>query len=112
MPPKELLKLILDIESVIQELEFVIELCSGDYFKFNSNFLVIRTVERNLEIIGEAVKKILLIDPSLKISSTRDIIGLRNILAHAYDSIDPSTLWKIIIKDIPVLKEEILKIKE
>jgi uncharacterized protein with HEPN domain len=64
-----------------------------------------------LEIIGEAVKNKLLIDPSLKISSTRDIIGLRNILAHAYDSIEPSTLWKIIIKDIPVLKEEILKIK-
>jgi uncharacterized protein with HEPN domain len=28
-------------------------------------------------------------------------------IVHAYDSIDPTTLWKIMIKDLPVLKEEI-----
>lgn len=111
MPPRELLKLILDIESIISEIEEVIEISSKDYNKFCSNFLAVRTVERNLEIIGEAVRKMLLVDPSLQISSTRDIIGLRNILAHAYDAIEPTTLWKIIIKDLPILKDEIGKIK-
>lgn len=111
MPPNELLKLILDAESVISEIEQVIEISSKDYRKFSGNFLALRTAERNLQIIGEAIKKILLIDPNLKISSSRDIIGLRNMLAHAYDAIDPTTIWKIIIKDIPVLKEEIKTIK-
>lgn len=111
MPPRELLKLILDIESIISEIEEVIEISSKDYSKFRNNFLAVRTVERNLEIIGEAVRKMLLVDPSLQISSTRDIIGLRNILAHAYDAIEPTTLWKIIIKDLPILKDEIGKIK-
>jgi len=32
-------------------------------------------------------------------------------IVHAYDSIDPTTLWKIIIKDLPLLKEEIQKIR-
>lgn len=111
MPPRELLKLILDIESIISEIEEVIEISYKDYSKFYNNFLAVRTVERNLEIIGEAVRKMLLVDPLLQISSTRDIIGLRNILAHAYDAIEPTTLWKIIIKDLPILKDEIGKIK-
>ncbi|WP_245943316.1 HepT-like ribonuclease domain-containing protein [Algoriphagus aquaeductus] len=36
---------------------------------------------------------------------------MRNILAHAYDAIEPTTLWKINIKDLPILKDEIGKIK-
>ncbi len=111
MPPRELLKLILDIESIISEIEEVIEISSKDYSKFCNNFLAVRTVERILEIIGEAVRKMLHFDPTLQISSTRDIIGLRNILAHAYDAIEPTTLWKINIKDLPILKDEIGKIK-
>jgi uncharacterized protein with HEPN domain len=74
--------------------------------------MAIRTVERDLEIIGEAVKKIIAIDNKLKISSARDIIGLRNMIVHAYDSIDPTTLWKIIINDLPILKSEISTVKQ
>ena len=102
MPPKEVLKYILDVESVIEELENVISLHSSDYTKFSSNFMAIRTVERDLEIIGEAVRKLKEIDPHLKISSYRQIIGLRNMIVHAYDSIDPTTLWRILIKDLPI----------
>lgn len=58
MPPKKILKYILDIESVIRELELVIEINERDYSKFSTNFMAVRTVERDLEIIGEAVRKI------------------------------------------------------
>ncbi|MDF9795815.1 uncharacterized protein with HEPN domain [Catalinimonas alkaloidigena] len=112
MPPKEVLKYILDIESLIKELENVISLHAGDYTKFSSNFMAVRTVERDLEIIGEAVRKLKEIDPHLKISGYKQIIGLRNMIVHAYDSIDPTTLWRILLKDIPVLKEEIKEIKK
>ena len=54
MPPKEVLKYILDIEAVIEELEQVVSLHAGDYAKFSSNFMATRTVERDLGIIGEA----------------------------------------------------------
>jgi len=42
MPPKKILKFILDIESVIQELEQVIELNSRDYCNISSNFMAVR----------------------------------------------------------------------
>ena len=74
-----------------------------DYQKFSSNFMAVRTIERDLEIIGEAVRKLLEIDPSLKISSSKQIIGLRNMIVHAYDAIDPTTLWRMLLKDLPIL---------
>jgi uncharacterized protein with HEPN domain len=112
MPPKEILKYLLDIESVIDELEKVVSLNSRDYEKFSSNFMAVRTVERDLEIIGEAVRKIKELDPLLEISSSKQIIGLRNMIVHAYDSIDPTALWRILLKDLPVLKKEIKNIKQ
>ncbi|OOG70488.1 DUF86 domain-containing protein [Algoriphagus sp. A40] len=111
MPPREVLKYILDIESVIEELEKVVEIHQSNYSKFSANFMAVRTVERDLEIIGEAIKKILHLDPSIKIKSSKDIIGLRNMIVHAYDSIDPTTLWKIVIMDLPELKKEMEELK-
>jgi len=62
-------------------------------------------------IIGEALGNILKIYTEIQISSSRDIIGLRNIIVHAFDSIDPTILWRIMIKDLPLLKDEIRKLK-
>lgn len=70
-----------------------------------------RAVERDLEIIGEAIKKMTMINPNLQITSSKNIIGLRNIIAHAYDSVEPEMLWGIIQKNIPVLAEEIQNLR-
>ena len=43
----------------------------------------------------------------IEIANAREIIGLRNIIAHAYDSVDYPKLWAVIINHIPKLKEEI-----
>lgn len=50
MPRKEILKYILDIESVISELEDIIEMHDHVYEKFNENFVSIRAVERDLMV--------------------------------------------------------------
>lgn len=112
MLPKSVLKYLLDIEAIISELESIIELHEMDYTKFSESFISVRAVERDLMIIGEAINKISKQEPNIKISSTKHIIGLRNMIVHAYDSIDPTTLWKILMKDIPVLKSEIQNLKK
>lgn len=111
MQHNELLKYLLDIESVIEELEQIIEIHSMDYYSFSANFMAVRTTERDLMIIGEAISKILKLNPEVQISGAKHIIGLRNMIVHAYDAIDPTTLWRILIKDVPVLKKEIHEIK-
>lgn len=62
-------------------------------------------------IIGEAINKIVQINSEVRISGVKQIIGLRNLIVHAYDSIEPSVLWRILIKDIPTLKKELEALK-
>ena len=111
MLPKAILKYLLDIETIISELEKIVELHEVNFNKFCENFISVRAVERDLMIIGEAVNKIIKYEPSIKISNSKHIVGLRNMIVHAYDSIDTTTLWKILIKDIPILKKEIMELK-
>lgn len=110
MQPK-LLKYILDIESVIEEIETIKQKTQGDFNKFFDDIILQRAIERDLEIIGEAMRKILEIDPNIQITAAKNIIGLRNIISHAYDSVEPEMLWGIIQKNIPVLADEIQKLK-
>ncbi len=69
-----------------------------------------RAVEREIEIIGEAMGKLLKTNPNISISYSRIIVDLRNRVIHAYDSVDDILIWKIIMKDIPVLLEEAKKL--
>ena len=68
-----------------------------------------RAVERDLEIIGEAMNRILTRDNEfhLKISNAKAIVGLRNQVIHAYDSISDENIWSILTNHLPKLKEEI-----
>lgn len=110
MQPK-LLKYILDIESVVKEIESIKRKAQNDFNIFSDDIILQRAVERDLEIIGEAIRKIIEIKPNVQITASKNIIGLRNIISHAYDSVEPEMLWGIIYKNIPILAEEIQKLK-
>ena len=110
MLPDRKLKYLLDIESIIHEIEFVKKEVPT-FTDFEKNMLATRAVERHLEIIGEAVNKLRKIAPNIAISNADKMVGLRNLIIHSYDSVDVAILWGIIQKNIPVLKEEILRLK-
>ncbi|MES2445571.1 MAG: HepT-like ribonuclease domain-containing protein [Bacteroidota bacterium] len=99
-------KLLTDIKisilSIYEHLENNLEL---EVYK--SNKTKRRAVERELEIIGEAINKLLKINPEIVISYSRQIVDLRNKIIHSYDNVNDIVIWKIIIKDIPVLQKEI-----
>lgn len=78
-----------------------------NFFNFQNNRMLKKAIEREFEIIGEAINRILKIDNDISITSSRKIVDLRNYLAHAYDTIDYSTLWAIISKHLPKLEIEI-----
>ncbi len=111
LPHKRIPKLLMDIESIIDELDKIVHHHNRDFNDFSASFIPVRAVERDLVIIGEAVSQIRKLDKELPISSADQIIGLRNLIVHAYDSIDPAALWRILIKDLPVLKEEVKTLK-
>jgi uncharacterized protein with HEPN domain len=60
-----------------------------------------------LEIIGEAMNRILAKDESIKLSGARKIVDTRNRIIHGYDSVSVEILWNIIIQHLPILKQEV-----
>ena len=79
---------------------------------FSESQLYQDAVVRNLEIIGEAVKRL----PKELIKKYPDvgwkkIVGLRDILIHAYFGIDIEIIWDVVQNKIPELKEQILIIQ-
>lgn len=111
MRHSRMLKYLLDIEQVIGEIEELSGRFQGDFTQFEHDWVSRRAIERDLQIIGEAVNKLIQLNPEINITSASNIIGLRNIIVHAYDSVEYEMIWAIIQKDIPVLKQEVLKLK-
>ena len=99
-------KYLYDIDACVTRLEKHLSICPT-YFDFEINITVIKAVEREFEIIGEALRNIRNNDANILISDQSKIIGLRNIIAHSYDSVEPSQLWGIIKNHIPKLKNEV-----
>jgi len=64
-------------------------------------------VERNLEIIGEALKRILDKKHSIRITNARKIVDTRNRIIHGYNSVSDDVIWGIIVRHLPELKKEI-----
>lgn len=72
-----------------------------------ANKLLRRGVEREIEIIGEAMNQILTIEPEIRIESARKIIDTRNWVIHSYDTVDDVIIWGIVSKHLPKLEKEI-----
>ncbi len=70
-------KWLYDICFSIEEIEGYFQEEEKSFERFKQNILLKRAIERNLEIIGEAVNRILLRDPEIKIDNARRIVGLR-----------------------------------
>lgn len=102
----EIQKLIYDILTSIQSIDGYIE--NNRTFEFYlANKVVRRAVEREIEIIGEAVKRISDFDATFIITNAKSIINTRNRVIHAYDSVDNTIIWGIVIKHLPNLKAEL-----
>ncbi len=66
-----------------------------------------RAVERNIEIIGEAMNRILQIEPDIALSNTRQMVNTRNRIIHGYDTVSDEIIWSIVFQHLPLLKAEI-----
>ena len=111
---EEIKKSLFDIKTSIESIyEYLGE--KRDFERFKSQKVIKRAVEREFEIIGEALNRILKIDNTIAITSSRKIVDLRNYIIHAYDNVADEILWGIIINHLPKLEKEVkefLKEKE
>lgn len=100
-------KYLIDILNSILEIESFMETRPRMFETFCQDTLFRRGVERNIEIMGEAMNQALKLNSTLPITSARKIVDTRNFVIHSYDSLKPDILWSIVINHLPVLKNEI-----
>jgi uncharacterized protein with HEPN domain len=103
--PHSRAKLIADILMACTDIE---NFCAGHcYDDFVDDRLLQAGIERELEIVGEALNRLHQTDPDWldeSIPEYRRIIGLRNIIAHGYDIVDYDIIWDLARNHVPALK--------
>ena len=73
--------------------------CQGKTLdQYRKDELLRSGVERQLEILGEALNRALAEEPGLekKIPEARRIVGIRNRIIHGYDSVDDEIIWNVV----------------
>ncbi len=96
-----------DMLTAIEEIDSFFDGKPKIFENFNNNICLKRAVERNIEIIGEAMNRILKEFRDIKITNSRKIVDARNYIIHGYDSLSADILWSIVINHLPLLKSEI-----
>ncbi len=99
-----------DILKSIEEIEKYFAGKPMFFENFKQDIKTRRAVERNLEIIGEAIGRILKKDPSIQITNARKVVDTRNKITHGYDVVSDELIWGIIINHLPKLKQEVLEL--
>lgn len=95
-----------DILSSINEIESYYIDTPKLFEVYQNDLRTKRVVERNIEIIGEAMNRILKLDSEIIISNSRKIVDVRNRIIHGYDSVSDDVIWGMVIKNLPILQKE------
>ncbi|AGK60039.1 hypothetical protein Asulf_00003 [Archaeoglobus sulfaticallidus PM70-1] len=103
------------VQDMLEAIEKIERYTSSieDLEDFMREDMVVDAVLRNLEIIGEAAKNI----PEDLRSKYGEIpwkrvVGLRNVVIHGYFAVDLEVVWVIVKRQLPELKEVLLKMME
>ena len=103
---REIKKHLFDIKTSIDSInEYLGE--KRNFSEYQENKLLRRGIEREIEIIGEAMNRILKLDQETQIENARQIVDTRNWVIHGYDKVDDVVIWGIVSNHLPKLKKEI-----
>ncbi len=98
------------LEDIRQAVTDIKEFTAGKSFEgYAADALLKAGVERKFEIVGEALRHLERIEPSVlsRITNYRRIIAFRNILVHGYATVDDRVIWDVVEEDVPVLSREV-----
>jgi len=95
---------------MLQAARSVLAFTSGRTFEEYLGDLMLRSaVERQLEIVGEALRQMLAVFPESEATfhGAREIIAFRNRLARGYAQLDHEVVWGVVEEDLPALVEQL-----
>jgi len=98
------------LEDIRQACKCILEFTEDKTLSGYSNDILLHSgVERQFEIVGEALSRLVKIQPDIagQISHYKHIISFRNILIHGYDIVEDAIVWDVITKELPLLYEQV-----
>lgn len=95
-----------DIEKSISNVSSFVSAVNS-FEEYSKDILIRRAVEREIEIIGEAMARILKIDSNINIPDARKIVSIRNRIIHGYDEIDDVVVYVVATKHLTLLQKHI-----
>ena len=95
-----------DIELSIKEIHDFLP-SPQNYLLFQYDLKTRKAVERNIEIIGEAMKRIIEVEPGILVSDSQKIVDTRNRIIHGYDTVSADIIWLIVTRYLPILEKEV-----
>jgi uncharacterized protein with HEPN domain len=101
-----------DILNAINEIDSFFTESPKTFSAFKNDVKTRRAVERNLEIIGEAMSRVLQIDNKIELKNSRKIVDTRNRIIHGYDSVSDEIIWNIIEIQLPELRQDVASLLE
>lgn len=90
----------------LQAADLVNEFSKGaDFAGYQQNAMLRSAVERQFEIIGEALNQLSKVDAGLagKVPDLARIVAFRNILIHGYATVDDALVWQLVNEKLPDL---------
>ncbi|MDR7555228.1 MAG: DUF86 domain-containing protein [Armatimonadota bacterium] len=109
----------LEAKKYLYDIQQATELIAGftagkTYADYEREAMLRAAVERQFEIIGEALSQLARLDEAVaaRISEYRRIIAFRNILIHGYAEIDHRIVWDIVQSKLPTLRREVAVLLE
>lgn len=99
-----------DILNSISNIELFCSVRPKEFKTFCEDTCFRSAVQWEIAIIGEAMNRILKIQPEIPITSARRIVNTRNYLIHGYDSLREDLIWAIVINHLPLLKAEVTEL--
>jgi len=100
------------LEDILKSIDEIYEFLPEKriYHEFRKDLKTRKAIERNIEIIGEAVNRILNVNPVIDITNVRKIVDTRNRIIHGYDSVSEDIIWAIVSNDLMKLRAEIVQL--
>ncbi len=106
MIDKKYVDFIIDILDCVENINLIT--LNISFEEFENSKTIYPATERYFEIMGEAANRIPdYLQEQYHDVPWREVIGMRNIIIHAYDHVIPDILWKTIKLNLPPLKESL-----
>ena len=104
---EQILKSLADISKSIENIELFCSTRPKEFKTFCEDTCFRSAIQWEIAIIGEAMNRILKINPDIPITAARRIVNTRNYLIHGYDSLREDLIWAIVVNHLPLLYAEV-----